>query len=132
MASPGIFQLGQDHRQIARLDRPDMLVADHTLAIDDEAFGNARGAERNLEATLRVATDPRIGVAIAGEEVDEILGPVAYRDSVNEDTPRLQLLKHPHLCDARHAPAGKDIHQVRLAGSEISRAQAGLRRKRGR
>jgi hypothetical protein len=74
------LQLGQDHRYVASLDRPDLLVTDHALAIDDEAFRHTRRAERNLDVALRIASDPLVGVAVAREEIDEIVGTVANGD----------------------------------------------------
>ena len=51
-ASSRLLQLGEDRRHIGRLDRADMLVADDALAIDDEALGHARRAERDLDLAV--------------------------------------------------------------------------------
>ena len=119
---------------IARLDRADMLVADHAASIDDEAFGHPRRAERDLDIALPVASDPLVRVTIAGEENSDVLRAVTDGNAVDADSSRLELLQHGSLLDARDAPAGEHVDQPRSPAREVARRQPKLagqhRRKR--
>ena len=60
-----------------------MLGADDAAAVDDEAFGDARRAERDLDLAAVVAADAVERVAVLGEEGGDVLGPVADGDGVD-------------------------------------------------
>src|SRR5690348_9999035 len=100
------------------LDRADVLVADDAAAIDDEAFGHARRTERQLHAAVRVRADPLVGIAIAGKEFGDILGPVADGNRVDLDAAPLELVENRRFADTRHAPAGENVEQAGLAGGK--------------
>ena len=102
------------------------------LAIDDEALGHARRAERDLHLLCGSLADPLIRDRRCGR--GKRRRPRAGRGprSRRSRTPsRLQLAAAPwHFGDARHAPAGEDVEQARLAGREVARAERRLGRQR--
>src|SRR5947209_597213 len=95
--SPRLLQLSKDHGYVARVDRADMLITDDPAPIDDEAFRHAGRAERDLNAALRIASDPLIRIAVAREEIAEIAGRVTNGDAVDCHGPGLELLQHAHF-----------------------------------
>src|SRR5215208_805594 len=99
-ASPRLLQLGEDHRHVRRIDGTDVLVANDALAIDDEALRDTGRAERDLQLALRVASDPLVRVAVAREEIGDVLRPIANGDAVDSDSAVLELLQDLHFGDA--------------------------------
>ena len=83
------------------VDGADLLVADDAFAIDHEAFWNARRAERNLHLALRIAADPLVGIAVAREEVGEVLRAVADGNAVDGDAALLRASGAPSLRSRR-------------------------------
>ena len=95
--------------------------------VDDEALGNSRRAERHLDPAFRLGADARERIAVAGEEVGDVLGPVADRQW-RRSSPRGAAARSARaLRRARHAPAGEDVDQSRACpGRKIGRGQPRL------
>ena len=111
----------------AALERPDILVADHALPIDDEGLRHAGRAERDLNARfayrVRCARKDRRcarGKSATSSGVSRTaIASIAHAAS-------LQALQHRRFADARHAPAGEDVEELRLARREVREARPGL------
>lgn len=90
-------------------DNSDMLVDDHSTPVDDEGFRNTRRSERDLSAAVFIRSDPRIGVAIVGEELPQWFGLIVNRNSRNLDALLPELDKDRYFGNTRDAPACKHI-----------------------
>ena len=89
-----------------RHDRADMLVADDAAPVDHEGLGHAGRAERHLHATVGVGADRPEGIAIGGEELRDVLRPVA--------APRCRRSATPRRCSASSCGASirQGMHQL--------------------
>ena len=116
-----------------RLDRADMLAADHAPAIDNEAFGHAGRTERNLHARIAgripcVRTDRRTGREKSATSSRRI----ANRDGVDRERPSFRRLPEPspRSTQGTHQLA-KKLSSFGLPVGEVGGSQAGLSRRRG-
>ena len=90
-------------------DRADMLIADDAACIDDETFGHARRAERDLRVAHGIAADGGKGVAMAAQEFGHVLGPVAKGDGIDRHAALAKVEQNRRFGDAGDAPAGEEV-----------------------
>src|SRR5690242_12669104 len=68
------FDLRQDHgRELLGADGADLLEADDTLAVDDEALGHAIDPPFDRRAAAGIGADRGIGIAQAAEKAAGVL-----------------------------------------------------------
>ena len=97
--------------------------ADDTAAIDNEGFGDARGAERGLGAFVRVESGVVEARPGRGDEGGGVGGGVAHRDPGDRDPCGVELGELRGLGAARHAPRGEQVDQRDVSGAEVGVAQ---------
>src|SRR3982751_4539521 len=109
------FHLIANDRDIAFLNRADVLVADGAIRIDDEGLGDAGCPEGDLDLALRIGADVLVGIAVAREELGDVLRAIADRDPGDQNALALELGELLRIGNARHAPAGKEVDHGRSA-----------------
>src|SRR4051812_13406301 len=91
-------------------ERADLLVADHSLAVDHIGLGHAVDAVVDADAPVRVENDQLIGVAIALQPRQRILALVFVVQADHRYEPGLRDARpHRMLDEARRAPRGPHV-----------------------
>src|SRR5688572_32414063 len=111
-------------RDVGR-ERADVLVADHTLAVDDVGFRHAVDAVVDGDAPGGVVHRELVGIAVAGEPRQSVLARVLVVQPDHRHALR-ELAHHRVLDQARRAPRRPHVEHPHLAEHLLLRE--GLRR----
>src|SRR5688500_7820440 len=97
-------------------ERPDVLVADHALAVDDVGFGHAVHAVVDADAAGGVEYRELVRVAVALEPGQRVLARVlVVQPDHRRDAGARELADHRVLDQAGRAPRGPDVEDPHAA-----------------